>query len=198
MDDNVADYKQVDWEGQLKHKHSLAGAAEKKIDSIRRRGKKWYARRGFWLGFIIGIGIGVIVFNLAFPKPTPTAVLTVHVDSDTAHSLTVEIANTRKLRAVGLSGRDHLPSDRGMLFAWPGQDDAPRFFWMAGTTIPLSIAFIDAGGTITQIEDMDPATPEQRYISLYPTRYALETTQGWFARRGIQPGATITLEAVKQ
>jgi uncharacterized membrane protein (UPF0127 family) len=185
-----ADYKQTDWQGQLKHKHSFTGHAEKKIDSIRRKGKKRYAKWGIAFGISVGALIGYLVY--LFTAPPPTIPLTVNVDSDTAYTITVEIADTAKRRAVGLSGRQSLPQDAGMLFMWPDQPDQQRLFWMAGTAVPLSVAFIDATGTITQIEDMEPFT-ETKYISLLPVKYALETNQGWFTSRGIRPGHTITL-----
>jgi uncharacterized membrane protein (UPF0127 family) len=56
--------------------------------------------------------------------------------------------------------------------------------------MPLSVAFIDADGVIINIEDMQPQS-ESNHCARKPARYALEMNQGWFAQRGIQPGARL-------
>ena len=59
-----SDYHQTDWEGDLKHKHSPAGKRERKIRSLKMRGKKWYARKGVWAGLFIGLIIGYSIVML--------------------------------------------------------------------------------------------------------------------------------------
>jgi len=104
--------------------------------------------------------------------------------------LTAEVAVSSHQRAQGLAGRDRLAPDRGMLFVWP--QAGPRRFWMKGTRIPLSVAFLDADGRILNIQRMRPPDPDgtgyRRYPSEGPARFALETNRGWFADRGIGPG----------
>lgn len=73
-----------------------------------------------------------------------------------------------------------------MLFV--DRDEQVREFWMKNTTIPLDIAYLDDGGRILEIHQMDPGKPERRYSSTIPARYALETHQGWFQSKGIQIG----------
>jgi uncharacterized membrane protein (UPF0127 family) len=62
---------------------------------------------------------------------------------------------------------------------------------MRNTLIPLSIAFIDDDGTIAGLADMQPHS-EDSHCPPRPVRYALEMEQGWFAKRGIAPGAKLT------
>ena len=61
---------------------------------------------------------------------------------------------------------------------------------MRNTYIPLSIAFIDANGTIVNIQDMQPKD-ERPTFSSSPVLYALEMRKGWFAQKGIQAGARV-------
>ena len=61
---------------------------------------------------------------------------------------------------------------------------------MKNTFIPLSVAFIDSDGVITNIEDMKPHTLDT-HGATKPVRYALEMNVGWFAKRGIKAGAKI-------
>jgi len=104
------------------------------------------------------------------------------------HKLTAEIARAPEQRAVGLMNRFSLRPDHGMLFVFERAE--PQAFWMKNTFIPLSIAFIAADGRIVNIEDMQPQT-EDPHWSKGPVPYALEMRRGWFAERGIGPGAMV-------
>ncbi len=104
------------------------------------------------------------------------------------HKLTAEVAASDPARATGLMHRRMLPENRGMLFVFPYS--APQSFWMMNTYLPLSIAFIDENGAIVNIADMKPLTTDS-HSSTRPARYALEMNQGWFAKRGIKPGARV-------
>jgi len=110
----------------------------------------------------------------------PTIVLTVQ-----GHDLTAEVARSGRQRNAGLMLRDSLAKDTGMLFVYP--DDRPRSFWMRNTCLPLTIAYIDSTGIIVTLADMTPLD-ESPVPSRVPARYALEMTQGWFARKGVAVG----------
>jgi uncharacterized membrane protein (UPF0127 family) len=104
------------------------------------------------------------------------------------HRLTAEVAATDGARAQGLMHRRILPENRGMLFVF--RESAQHAMWMMNTYIPLSVAFLDERGVIINIEDMKPHT-QDTHPAAKPARYALEMNQGWFAKRGIKPGARI-------
>jgi uncharacterized protein len=99
----------------------------------------------------------------------------------------VEIADDPFEQARGLMHRTALGEDRGMLFVYP--DERPLSYWMKNTLIPLSIAYIDAEGRITDILDMKPLddTPPH-YVSSESVRYALEVNKGFFDERGVKVG----------
>lgn len=99
--------------------------------------------------------------------------------------LTAEVAANTPARTVGLMNRFSLKPDHGMLFVF--REPQPLAFWMKNTYIPLSIAFIDATGRITNIEDMSPQA-ERTHHSAGLALYALEMKQGWFRQRGIRAG----------
>jgi uncharacterized protein len=102
----------------------------------------------------------------------------------------VELAQTPAEWEQGLMGRPALPPDTGMLFVFP--DGETVGFWMKDTPLPLSIAFIDAGGNILSVQDMQPFSTDSHF-SPAPYHYALEVPQGYFATYGIGPGATAAL-----
>lgn len=99
--------------------------------------------------------------------------------------VTVETADTLESQEKGLMGRESLDENRGMLFVY--DRDAKKSFWMKNTTIPLSIAYIAADGTIREIYDMEPLST-RTVDSRYSVRYALEVNQGAFERHGINAG----------
>ncbi len=113
----------------------------------------------------------------------PTAQLMVQ-----GHAVQAEIAATEQSRSYGLMNRASLPEDHGMLFVFEQADKV--CFWMKNTPLPLSIAFIDDQGKITNIESMQPQTL-QAHCPVRPIRYALEMEQGWFSLRQIGPGAVV-------
>ena len=104
------------------------------------------------------------------------------------HLITAEVAADDPMRQRGLMFRQTLAANHGMLFVFEGKD--VRCMWMRNTLIPLSVAFIDDDGRIVNIEDMKPKT-EDSHCARAPVRYALEMTEGWFAQRGLKPGAVI-------
>jgi uncharacterized membrane protein (UPF0127 family) len=113
-----------------------------------------------------------------------------------AAELRVEVASTPTTRACGLSQRDRLDPERGMLFVFP--EAAPRKFWMNDTRIPLSIAFLDAERRVLNVLAMTPLETEPRYPSAGAARYALEVNEGWFEQHAIGVGdlAEFTLPRV--
>lgn len=104
------------------------------------------------------------------------------------HKLTAEVAASNPERMQGLMHRRMMPENRGMLFVFT--DEAQHAMWMKNTYIPLSVAFIDSKGLISNIADMKPHD-ETAHGATKPVRYALEMNQGWFAKRGIKAGAKI-------
>jgi uncharacterized membrane protein (UPF0127 family) len=141
-------------------------------------------------GTVIGLSFILITSStktLACPLALPTAAISIK-----GHTLTVELAATPAARGCGLSHREELPQNQGMLFIFP--EAGPQTFWMKDTRIPLSIAFLDDSGKIINIQDMVPMQTDVRYHSSGPAKYALEVNQGWFKRNGIEAGDRVAME----
>ena len=105
-------------------------------------------------------------------------------------TIKVEVARTEKEQERGLMFRERMGKDEGMLFVYEREEMLS--FWMKNTRLPLSIAFIDKGGRIVDIQDMEPFSLET-HTSAYPARYALEMNRGWFAREGIKVGDLVKI-----
>lgn len=102
--------------------------------------------------------------------------------------LFVEIADEHHERQQGLMFRKSLPENRGMLFVFDEEDY--RSFWMRNTRIPLSLAYIHADGTISEIVVLHPFD-ERPLKSKSKVKYALEVNKGWFEKYGIRQGERI-------
>jgi uncharacterized membrane protein (UPF0127 family) len=115
------------------------------------------------------------------PQPRlPTVNLTAGM-----HVIKAELAVTPEQQMVGMMFRREMPGNEGMLFV--NEASSMRCFWMKNTLVPLTIAFVADDGTIVNLADMQPLS-ERSHCSAKPVRFALEMSQGWFAKRGIQPG----------
>ena len=137
----------------------------------------------------IAVLIGIILFfcaNPAWPCPFELPAVRVAVKG---HDLTIELATTPEARSCGLSLRDSLPANRGMLFVYAKPEILT--FWMKNTRVPLSIAFIDTAGRIVSIQKMNPLPTTTVYASPVPALYALEVNQGWFEENGVGVGDVV-------
>lgn len=108
----------------------------------------------------------------------------------------LEIANTPTLQAKGLSGRQELCSNCGMLFIF--KKERTQIFWMKETLIPLDIIFIDKNFLIT---DIFTANPEpgikdfqlKLYQSSRPSLYVIEINAGQADSLGLKTGDRLNL-----
>ena len=104
------------------------------------------------------------------------------------HVIRAEVVSDPASRAQGLMHRKHLARNAGMLFIF--DQPAIHCMWMRNTLIPLSVAYLDDRGAVVNIEDMEPQS-DAAHCAAQPVKYALEVNRGWFAARGIQPGARL-------
>jgi uncharacterized protein len=96
----------------------------------------------------------------------------------------------------GLSGRDSLLAQSGMLFDL-GSTRVPSF-WMKGMRFPLDMIWIDETRSIVGVTPNVPVpladTPDdqlQRYSPGVPVRYVLELNAGGAARFGMTNGQRV-------
>jgi uncharacterized membrane protein (UPF0127 family) len=108
----------------------------------------------------------------------------------------VEIADTPYLRSQGLSGRESLPEDAGMLFVF--ESASIQTFWMKDMKFPLDIVWIQ-DGRIVGIEKDVPPEPDKSVFSLktYTSPAAadrvLEINAGLSQRYGFEVGDQVEL-----
>jgi uncharacterized protein len=119
--------------------------------------------------------------------PSSLPIVTIDASGGEKVEVRVEIADGIFEQQRGLMYRHSLGENRGMLFVY--RREQRLSFWMKNTTIPLSIAYIDSKGRITDILDMKPLDDKPpHYVSSEPVQYALEVNQGFFEEHGVEVG----------
>lgn len=113
-------------------------------------------------------------------------------------AITVEVADEPSERTRGLSGRDALPRDGGMLFVW--DQPAEYTLWMKDMRIPLDFVWLDASKRVIKITADVPHQPGAtdaelvRYTSGPGVLYAIELNAGAAARLGIAVGDVLVFD----
>ncbi len=130
----------------------------------------------------------VLTLLLLLPAARAQAELPVFELGIGMYRIEAELAHTPQTRQSGLMHRRSMPAQRGMVFVF--EQAARHCMWMKNTYIPLSVAFIDDQGRILNIADMTPHS-EDSHCAAGAARYALEMNQGWFAAKGVAPGAQL-------
>jgi hypothetical protein len=101
--------------------------------------------------------------------------------------VSAEVADTLALRAKGLSGRESLGREAGMLFVFDVDDR--HGFWMKDMRFPIDIIWLNASGTVVHL--VSRAQPES-YPTIFtpsaPARYVLEVNAGFAEEYDVRDG----------
>jgi uncharacterized membrane protein (UPF0127 family) len=109
----------------------------------------------------------------------------------------VEVASTTLERARGLSGRDDLAENTGMLFLFDSPDDVG--FWMKDMKFPLDMIWIN-GDTVAGATENIPAEPGvpmwnlKVYHPPQPVDKVFEVPAGTVKKYGIQAGDRVVFD----
>lgn len=104
----------------------------------------------------------------------------------------VEIADTPQKRGQGLSGRESLCEQCGMLFIFP--EPAMPDFWMSNMNFPLDILWIKDRTVIGVVENLSPLAdnaPPVYYRPKEPITASLELNAGWVKNHQVKIGDQI-------
>lgn len=120
-----------------------------------------------------------------------------HLLTSSGERIGLEIARSDAQRARGLMFRESLPPAHGMLFIFSESD--LHGFWMKNTFIPLDMVWIEADGTIAEIQrDIQPchSDPCPSYAPESPGLYVLELAAGEADRLGLREGDHLELRNI--
>jgi uncharacterized membrane protein (UPF0127 family) len=111
----------------------------------------------------------------------------------TGRTIRVALADTPQRRAVGLSGRDHVPHD-GMLLLWEAPGRHP--IWMFRMRFSLDLVWLDRNGRVVSVLPNVPPCAQEPCIVYEPdgagkSTAVLELPAGAAAKCKIAAGASV-------
>ena len=109
-----------------------------------------------------------------------------------AETLDAELALTQEQEATGMMFRTNILETDSMIFVLPYTQRAS--FWMMHCPESISAAYITPDGIIAEIHHLEKNDTNGVVAATDNIRFVLETSDGWFARHNIKPGAVIRTE----
>lgn len=112
------------------------------------------------------------------------------------HRLNLEVVDTERERTRGLSGRESLGKNAGMLFVFPVSNTYG--FWMKDMNFSIDIVWLDENFEIVYIkEEVSPETYPESFRPDTPARYVLEVNAGVMNEMGKNRiGQTLNIENI--
>ncbi|MCX6811844.1 MAG: DUF192 domain-containing protein [Candidatus Berkelbacteria bacterium] len=105
-----------------------------------------------------------------------------------------EVADNEELRMKGLSGRESLGNNDGMLFVFEKPDIYP--FWMKDMNFAVDIIWIKDKKIVDIVKDAEPPSVAGKTISYTPKAEAdivLETVAGFCEENGVKIGDEVQI-----
>lgn len=113
-------------------------------------------------------------------------------------TIKVAIADTPDKQARGLSGRENLPENEGMLFVM--DKNSTPVFWMKGMKFPIDIIWIQGTTVVAVTENIPIPSPLDnldntlpRYQPSNPVDYVLEVNAGFAKKNNVKEGTPVQL-----
>jgi hypothetical protein len=105
-------------------------------------------------------------------------------------TIQAEIVDTPALLEKGLSDRDSLLPDHGMLFVFYKIDKYE--FWMKDMRFPIDIVWIDADKIVIEVDsNVSPDSYPNSYAPSAPVKYVLELNAGMAEKMGMNIGTKL-------
>lgn len=132
------------------------------------------------------------VFEEEFPIKTEEADIyssRIHIGG---HELLVDVADTNEERMKGLSGRERLGENQGLLFIFDVSD--LYGIWMKNMKFPIDILWVDEKFQVVDTrENVLPESFPEIFYPISPAKYVIEVPAGWVEKSGIKNGAMVNL-----
>lgn len=135
---------------------------------------------------IIAIAVFILLVGINMNKDYSKAIIN-------GNEINLEVVTSLEDQKMGLSNRDLLDYDTGMLFLY--EDLKRRSFWMKEMRFSIDILWIDENNTIIGIEEsVSPDSFPERFISSKPVPFVLELVGGWSKEHRIRVGDTVEFD----
>ncbi len=151
--------------------------------------------------FIVAVAIGIyLTHHSFFLTPSLSNSIPNNTLSENQNTLSInnkkyiiEIADTPKKREQGLSNRESLPQDHGLLFVF--EQEGEHGFWMKDMNFPIDIMWLDKDKKVVFIKEN--ALPE-KYPEVYSNEvlalYVLETNVGFVKEHNLKIGDIMNIK----
>ena len=136
---------------------------------------------------ILIIIASLLIWRLFFYLPTSDFIKIKIADTD----YKIELAKTSAQKIKGLSNRDKLCPNCGMLFIFGFETELP--FWMKDTLIPLDMIWFDKTGKIVDIKTASETNSQKIYQNQSPAQYVLELNANDSQKLNLKIGDIIDL-----
>ena len=130
---------------------------------------------------------GILIWRLFFYLPPANSIKMKIGNSN----YNIELATTIAQKTKGLSGRDSLCKNCGMLFTFGFETNLP--FWMKDTLIPLDMIWLDKNGKIVDIQTVTEINSTKIYQNQTPAQYVLELNANDSQKINLKRGDIIDL-----
>lgn len=123
------------------------------------------------------------------PAATPGATVTLG-----ARTIQVEVADTFESRQRGLSGRESLAPETGLVLLW--EQPTVTKIWMPDMNFAIDVIFVRQDHVVEVVSDAQPCVPDGPCPTFGPDQlvdYVLEVPAGSAAHWGLKAGDPITL-----
>lgn len=127
--------------------------------------------------------------------PAPNAQTKLTINSTVVN---VDVADTPDKRKQGLSGRESLATDSGMLFIF--EKPAKAGFWMKGMKFAIDLIYINDKKVVDIIKNATPPAPGQKdedlpiYVPNQEVNMVLEVNAGFVDSHSIKEGDMIEVQ----
>lgn len=151
-------------------------------------------RRHLFLALGIALIALALILGLNRLEPSETA-LALFIDQE--QILTLEIAESAAERRQGLSGRDMLADDVGLLFIFPEPDTYG--IWMKDMLFSIDIIWLDEQFQVVNFKkDVAPETYPTIFTPEKPASYVLETQAGFIDTYEVKIGEILDVREVQK
>lgn len=136
---------------------------------------------------------GILIWKLFFYLPPANSIKIKIANTN----YNIEIAKTTAQKMKGLSGRESLCQNCGMIFIFGFETNLP--FWMKDTIIPLDMIWINKNGKVVDIQTVTEINNSTKiYQNQTPAQYVLELNANDCQKIGLKVGDTIDLSKISE
>lgn len=132
--------------------------------------------------------VGLVVFFLiSYYFYTPITFNNIKYINIAGQNIKVDLAENDRTRERGLSGRQSLGKNEGMLFVFDRPDK--HRFWMKDMNFPIDMIWIDENMKVVYIKkDSRPESYPETYGPDEPAKYVLEVLSGFSEKNNLKVG----------